>query len=84
MTDPIKYSNRLSQANKMSLFSRRIQLFTWFSVAFAGGYMVFFNDYSGTLADQDQATQARGHVFSDVQNWVKGKLDPPPLDTKDS
>lgn len=32
-----------------------------------------FNDYSSTLEDQDSATKARGHVFSDIQEWVRGK-----------
>lgn len=80
MSDPIKYSKRATEVKRLSAFSRRIQIFTWFTVAFAGGYMVLFNDYSATLSDQSEKTQARGHVFSGIQAWVKEKTNGKPFD----
>lgn len=73
MSAPKRYTDRAQAANAMSLWSRRVRILTWFSVTFIGGYMVFFNDYSKVLEDQDAATQLRGHVFTDIQRWAREK-----------
>lgn len=72
--NPEKYTNRATSIKNLSKFSRRIQLFTYFSVFFAGSYMVLFNDYSGTLKDQSEKGRERGHVFSALQEWVRKSL----------
>jgi hypothetical protein len=48
----------------MSKWSKRIQVFTWFTVGFTGFYMVLFNDY-GNVTDK--------HVFSDIQRWAQNQ-----------
>lgn len=49
---------------QMSKWSKRIQVFTWFTVGFTGFYMVLFNDY-GNVADN--------HVYSDIQRWAQNQ-----------
>lgn len=42
----LKYETRARTVNGLSAWSRRVQYFTWASVASVGIYMIFFNDYS--------------------------------------
>lgn len=74
--DAKRYESKATLVNQSSLFTRRLKVFTWLSIGFATGYMIFFNDYGAVLDGQTDQTKARGHVFSDLQQQMRAILRP--------